>query len=186
MDHLLRNQVSRRAIIAVAGLTFFRRAFGATAQAADAPTIVDRFDYLSNNGNSNCSAAFLKSIPTMPATARIQGSCCSPMARKRYGEQVDGLRKYRDIPEIPPDPYDIPAGIAQKSLAAYDIALNADEQRAYDSAMAHAEEKGPCCCQCWRWRVFGGLGKSLIRERGFTGAQVTEIWNLSNGCGGDA
>jgi hypothetical protein len=26
----------------------------------------------------------------------------------------------------------------------------------------------------------------LIREHGFTGEQVTQVWNLSDGCGGDA
>jgi len=50
--------------------------------------------------------------------------------------------------------------------------------------MDHSEEKGPCCCQCWRWKMYGGLAKYLIRERHFTGEQVTEIWNLSDGCGG--
>jgi hypothetical protein len=31
---------------------------------------------------------------------------------QRYGEQVQALVKYSAIPEIPPDPYDIPAGDA--------------------------------------------------------------------------
>ena len=31
----------------------------------------------------------------------------------------------------------------------------------------------------------GGLGKYLIKTRGFTGEQVTQVWNLSDGCGGD-
>ena len=186
MTHNSQNGVSRRALVVSAGIALFHFSSGMPAQAADAASLDERFDFLSKNGNSTCSTAFLKSIPTMPATARIQGSCCSPMERKRYREQLQGLTKYQDIPEIPPDPYDIAAGIAQKSLASYDIALNADEQRAYDYAIEHSDEKGPCCCQCWRWRVFGGLGKTLIRDRGFTGEQVTEIWNLSNGCGGDA
>jgi hypothetical protein len=51
--------------------------------------------------------------------------------------------------------------------------------------MQHSDEKGPCCCQRWRWRVYGGLGKFLIREHRFTGEQLVEVWNLSNGCGGD-
>ena len=108
--------VSRRALVAGAGIALLRRAFAGSAFAADAPTLDERFDHLSNNGNSNCTTAFLKSIPTMPASARIQGSCCSPMERKRYGEQIEGLTKYREIPEIPPDPYDIAAAIAQKAL----------------------------------------------------------------------
>jgi hypothetical protein len=32
----------------------------------------------------------------------------------------------------------------------------------------------------------GGLGKLLVHEHGFTGEQLTHVWNLSNGCGGDS
>ena len=150
------------------------------------PAISERFDYLSANGNSNCSIAFLEAISSMPMTARLQGSCCSQMDLARYAKQIDGLKKYKDIAAIPTDPYDIPAGLAQQALANYDLTLTPAEQKAYDYAMAHSEEKGPCCCRCWRWKVYGGLAKYLIRNRGFTGPQVTEFWDLSNGCGGAA
>ena len=151
----------------------------ATDQALD-----KRFQYLSTNGNSNCSAAFLRSISTMPIVARLQGSCCSPMEAKRYREQIEGLKKYAAYSEIPADPYDIEAGIAQKLLAADELELTSEEQAAYDYAMSNSEEKGPCCCRCWRWRVYSGLAKTLVHDRHFTGEQVTEVWNLSNGCGG--
>lgn len=151
-----------------------------------APEIAEKFKDLSQNGNSNCSLEFMNSISSMPPMTRLKGSCCSPMALHRYGEQIEGLKRYREIPIIPPDPYDVNAGLAKPLLASYDLPLNADEQRAYDYAMQHAEEKGPCCCQCWRWHVFGGLGKLLIHEHGFTGEQVTQVWNLSDGCGGDS
>ena len=143
-----------------------------------------RFDYLSNNGNSSCSPSFEESIPSMPDDARLQGSCCSPMDLSRYGEQVEGLKKYKDIPEIPPDPYDVQAGGAKTLLTYYDLELTPEEQKAYDYAMQNSDEKGPCCCQCWRWEVYGGLGKHLIRDYGFTGEEVTEVWNLADGCGG--
>ncbi|MCI0429307.1 MAG: hypothetical protein L0210_02010 [Rhodospirillales bacterium] len=149
------------------------------------PATVERFDYLSTHGNSNCSTAFMNSIATMPVTARLQGSCCSPMSLGRYGKQIEGLKKYSTYAEIPADPYDVPAGLAQRALANYDLALGTDEQRAYAYAMANSEEKGPCCCKCWRWHVYGGLAKLLIREHHFTGERVTEVWNLSDGCGGD-
>jgi hypothetical protein len=156
----------------------------ARAETAIDPATAERFDYLSTHGNSNCSTAFMKSIPTMPVTVRLQGSCCDPMDFKRYARQVEGLKKFADIAEIPPDPYDIPAGLAQKATAGYDMELNPEEQKAYDYAMASAAEKGPCCCKCWRWHVYGGLAKRLIRDRHFTGEQVTEVWNRSDGCGG--
>ncbi len=143
-----------------------------------------KFDLLSTNGNSSCSGAFTQSIDGMPDTGRLQGSCCSPMDMHRYTEQVTGLEKYKDIPEIPSDPYDIDAGLAKKLKAYYDTPLAVKEQEAYDYAMANSNEKGPCCCKCWRWYVYGGLGKLLIQKYNFTGEQVTEIWNLSDGCGG--
>ena len=142
------------------------------------------FELLSKHGNSSCSAAFKQSIPNMSRVARIQGSCCSEMVFSHYSQQIADLKKYADITDIPADPYDIPGGLAAKLLASDDIELTPAEQQAYDYAMANSNEKGPCCCQCWRWHVYGGLAKLMIREHGFTGAQVTDLWNLSDGCGG--
>ena len=156
------------------------------AFAAEDAELMSRFEHLSQNGNSNCSRAFLDSIATMPVTARLKGSCCSPMDAHRYIEQIKALRKYADVSAIPPDPYDIPAGLARKAMAYFDLELSTAEQPAYDHAMANSDEKGPCCCQCWRWQAYGGLGKLLIREHGYSGLQVTDVWNLSSGCGGGA
>jgi hypothetical protein len=147
--------------------------------------LAEKFNYLSRNGNSSCSAAFRQLIPSMPDTRRLQGSCCSPMSWHRYTEQVKGLQKYRTISEIPPDPYDIEVNLAKRLMSYYDMELTLEEQKAYDYAMENSEEKGPCCCKCWRWYVYGGLGKYLIHKYKFTGQQVAEVWNLSDGCGGD-
>ena len=149
------------------------------------PALVERFEHLSVNGNSNCSRAFMESITAMSPMARLQGSCCSPMSLHRYAEQVEGLKKYKDIAEIPTDPYDVEAGLAQKAMTNYDLELAPEEQEAYDYAMANSDEGGPCCCRCWRWRTYGGLAKLLIRTHGLTGEQVTEVWDLSDGCGGE-
>lgn len=157
-----------------------------TLRSYDDEALMKRFEYLSSNGNSSCSGAFMDSVRTMPVIARLQGSCCAPMDAHRYVEQVRALRAYAHVAEIPPDPYDVPAGLASELMAQYDAVLTPDQQAAYDVAMENSDEKGPCCCGCWRWYVFGGLAKQLIRERGFTGEQVTEVWNLSNGCGGGA
>jgi len=145
-----------------------------------------KFDELSKNGNSSCSASFRNSIAAMDDNKMLKGSCCSPMVLSRYTEQVNGLKKYKDIPEIPSDPYDIEAELAKKLAAYYDsIRLTPEQQKAYNYAMEHSMEKGPCCCKCWRWNVYGGLGKYLIQHYNFTGEQVTEIWNFSDGCGGN-
>lgn len=157
-----------------------------SAVAAEDPGLASRFKDLSQNGNSTCSAKFTDSIATMPAISRIKGSCCSPMEMKRYVEQVNGLAKYRDIVIIPQDPYDIPVATAQQAASYYDFKLSGDEQKTYDYAMANSNEKGPCCCQCWRWKVYGGLAKYLIHEHAFAGKQIVDVWNLSDGCGGGA
>src|SRR3546814_4418591 len=120
----------------------------------------------------------------MPAEARLQGSCCSPMDLHRYGEQVEGLKAFIDIDLIPPDPYDIPAPLAARLLQLDETALTPQQQAAYDDAMRNSNEGGPCCCRCWRWAVYGGLAKHLIRDRGFSGEQIARIWDLSDGCGG--
>jgi len=149
-----------------------------------------KFEELSQNGNSSCSGTFKNSITAMPDGARLQGSCCSPMSIHRYAEQIEGLQKFKsnssqNIAEIPDNPYDIEAGLAKRLISYYDIKLTPEEQVAYDYAMLNSSEKGPCCCKCWRWYVYGGLGKYLIKNQGFTGEQITELWNLSDGCGGD-
>ncbi len=154
-----------------------------TAQAAE-DEIVKRFEFLSQNGNSSCSAEFLNSIASIPDTARLQGSCCGPMDLHRYREQITGLKAHAAIAEIPPDPYDIEAGLAKRLLPAYNIELEPEQQKAYDQAMSLSSEKGPCCCECWRWHVYGGLGKLLIRDRAFDGVKLARLWDLSGGCGG--
>ncbi|MDP3735146.1 MAG: hypothetical protein Q8R39_01825 [bacterium] len=149
-----------------------------------------QFEALSEGGNSSCSGEFKNSIADMPDGERIRGSCCTPMEVHRYSEQIEGLKKFKavggqNIAEIPDDPYDIDAQLAERLIAYYDLELTAEEQQAYDYAMLYSNEKGPCCCRCWRWFVYGGLGKYLIQNHGFTGEQLTELWNLSDGCGGD-
>jgi hypothetical protein len=163
--------------------------FSSLKQDGSPPLVADtalaaKFDMLSKNGNSSCSGTFNSSIDSMPDTGRLQGSCCSPMDIHRYEEQVNGLKKFKDIPEIPSDPYDIDVSLAKKLKAYYDVELTPEQQKEYDYAMTNSNEKGPCCCKCWRWYVYGGLGKLLIQKYNFTGEQVTEIWNLSDGCGG--
>lgn len=169
----------------VAGGVYWRSQLNVSVPSFANDALAARFEVLSKSGNSSCSATFTDSIAAMADSARLHGSCCSPMDKHRYMEQIEGLRKYSHIPEIPPDPYDVSVALAKKLQANYDsIELTPDQQREYDYAMENSHEKGPCCCKCWRWYVYGGLGKLLIQQYGFTGEQVTEIWNLSDGCGG--
>jgi hypothetical protein len=153
-------------------------------EVADEAALKKRFEFLSQNTNVDCSAKFEASIATMPPDARLQGSCCAPMDESRYRQQLNGLRNYSEIAEVPPDPYDISAPLAHKLMGYYDLVLSKEEQAAYDFAMEHSDMQGPCCCKCWRWKVYGGLGKYLIRTRNYTGQQVTDLWNVGQGCGG--
>lgn len=173
------------AVLLIGGAWYvsFSKKNGGSIPLADT-ALAAKFDELSKNGNSSCSGTFAQSIDGMNDMTQLKGSCCSPMDMHRYEEQVEGLRKYKNIPEIPSNPYDINAGLAKKLKSYYDAPLTPDEQKAYDYAMANSKEKGPCCCKCWRWYIYGGLGKLLIQKYHFTGLQVTEIWNLSDGCGG--
>jgi len=68
-------------------------------------------------------------------------------------QQIEGLKKYADIAEVPPDPYDISAPLAHTLMGYYTLALNKEKQAAYDYAMQHSDMQGPCCCKCWRWKV---------------------------------
>ncbi len=170
--------------LTITAAAFLPLLFSASFAASD--EVREKFEYLSKNGNSNCAKAFLNSIAKMPANWRLQGSCCTEMSLHRYREQLEGLRAFSQFPEVPPNPYDVEAGLAARLLAAYDMELSAPQLAIYNAAQEKSDEKGPCCCKCWRWHVFGGLGKSLIRDRDFDAAQVAHVWNLSDGCGGDS
>jgi hypothetical protein len=188
---MFRDEFTRRRIvtliIALTAAVSFGPLCSRQASAEDnGADLKRRFEALSQHGNVECSVQFEKSIATMPADGRLQGSCCAPMDEARYRQQIEGLKKYADIAEVPPDPYDISARLAHTLMGYYTSALNKDEQAAYDYAMEHSDMQGPCCCKCWRWKVYGGLGKYLIRTRHYTGQQLTDLWNVGQGCGGAA
>ncbi len=175
-------------IVIPLGLNFFisnQAQNSPASQLAQKDPLKEKFDYLSSHGNSSCSGDFLTSIPTMADNARLECSCCSAMVFSKYKTQVEGLKKYSSIPQIPADPYDIPASLA-KELLNYDktITPTADEQKVLDKAVADSPEKGYCCCKCWRWYVYEGLSKYLVHNNHFTSSQITDILANSDGCGG--
>lgn len=182
-DPLASVRHSRRDALILAFFSLFTSPRLAMA-AAQAGT-EEKFHYLSKNGNSNCSSQFRDSLLMMSPPARIQGSCCGPMALHRYKEQIEGLKEYAKFPEIPPDPYDIDSGFAARMLKEYTVELNRVYLAKYNTAMELSAEGGPCCCKCWRWEVLGGMGKVLIRDRQIDGKMLAKIWDLTDGCGGD-
>src|SRR5258708_5944890 len=135
---------------------------------------------------NNCGLA-PASVESMPDDARIQGSCCQAMDLQHYQAQVEELKKYSSIPQIPSDPYDVPVSLVKQNLA-YDntILLTIDQQAIYDQATQMADDKGPCCCKCWRWYSNEGQAKYLISQLHWSAIQVATAWNAEEGCGGPA
>jgi hypothetical protein len=143
-----------------------------------------RFAFLSHQTSNTCNLQ-ASGLAAMPATARLQGSCCSPMVYASYVKQIHELARYSDS-DIPRDPYDMSVPLARKLIAYNEQILLTDaQQRTYNAAMRKAEEGGPCCCHCWRWTAFEGQAKVLIVRRRYTADQLAELWDAEDGCGGD-
>lgn len=104
---------------------------------------------------------------------------------RHYQQQVEGLKKYAEIPQIPIDPYDVPVSLA-KQLFDYQqtIQLTPAQQAVYDEAAKISKEGGPCCCRCWRWTAFDGQARYLITQMNWSSQQIAELWDLEDGCGG--
>lgn len=121
-----------------------------------------------------------------PSGSSMQGSCCSPMDMKKYVSQVNGLKKYAAIPQIPPDPYDISITSGKQMLGWYDnIQLTPAQQSVYDAAQKMTADHGWCCCQCWAWYTHAGLAKYLITQHNYTTQQLVDVTNLEDCCGGN-
>lgn len=155
-----------------------------TPQVAAEAGSPEKFEYLAVQTSNSCSLQ----APTLESysdTTSLQGSCCSRMDLHRYQEQVEGLKQYSGVSQVPQDPYDIPVSLA-KELLGYqkNIQLTAQEQAVYDEAVKLSHEGGPCCCKCWRWTAFEGQAKFLITRYNFDANQIAGVWDLEDGCGG--
>jgi hypothetical protein len=75
-----------------------------------------------------------------------------------------------------------------RRLLRYDetISLSAAQRSIYRRAMNMCEQKGPCCCPCWRWNAFRGLSKHLLVRRRWPAARLAELVDALEGCGGPA
>ena len=144
----------------------------------------EKFNYLVNQTSNGCGLQ-RQSVFNYLDNQRIQGSCCSRMDLHAYQEQIEGLKKYKDISFIPPDPYDVSAAQAKVAYGFLDkIKLSSSQQSIYNEAMKTSMEGGPCCCKCWHWDAYEGLAKKLIVSYGWSSEQVAELWDLSDACGG--
>lgn len=120
----------------------------------------------------------------MDGGMRLQGSCCFPMDEARYEEQLRDLDRYRRGWVVPNDPYDVPVALVKRLLTYRGIALDPRERATYQRATELSEQRGPCCCPCWRWEAFKGQAHFLLARRDWSAEQVAALWDLEEGCGG--
>ncbi|MBS1893178.1 MAG: hypothetical protein JST59_17915 [Actinobacteria bacterium] len=147
--------------------------------------VADHFAELAGAQTNRCNLAATE-LRQMPMGARLQGSCCFPMDRARYRQQLRGLRAYRQTGLVPSDPYDVSVRLAQRLLGYRKIALDWREAAIYTRATKLSSLGGPCCCPCWRWQAFKGQARFLIARRHFSAAEIAKHWGLEEGCGGPA
>ncbi len=143
-----------------------------------------KFAFLAHQTSNSCGLQ-PSAIAGISTRMRMQGSCCFPMNLGAYRSQVQGLRAYVAVSEIPRDPYDVPVSLV-KTLLAYDraISLSPAQTQIYSRAMHMSRLKGPCCCRCWRWYAFRGLSKHLIADLRWRPAPIATMVDLLEGCGG--
>ena len=144
----------------------------------------ERFAYLARQHSNRCDLQ-ARELMRRGGDGRLQGSCCSPMDEHAYVEQARALRRYAGIGQIPPDPYDVKVALAQRLLRYQaDIHLSRPDRSIYTRAMEMSDEKGPCCCRCWRWTAVEGLSKYLIAKRGWEPPRLARLVDAVEGCGG--
>ena len=113
----------------------------------------------------------------------LGGQCCGAMKdTKEYHEQLKKLQVYKNIPDVPLNPYKTPVELAKKWID-YDKATNltSKEQEVFNQALSISKE-GPCCCKCWHYYVNEGIEKKLIKDNGFDAKQIADYWNVSSIC----
>ena len=144
-----------------------------------------RFTYLA--GQSNRCDLDWREIGSMPSDQRLQGSCCQAMDDTHYRRQVTALRRSRAVALVPRDPFDISVALAKRLLhLRAQVKLTPAQQGTYRQGMADSPEHGPCCCHCWRWQAFSGLGKYLVAERHWPAHRLAALIGDLDGCGGSA
>ncbi len=114
----------------------------------------------------------------------LGGQCCGAMKdTKEYHGQLQKLQSYKDIPDIPLNPYKTPVELAKKWID-YDksTTLTEDEQKIFNQALSLSKE-GPCCCKCWHYYVNEGIAKKMIKDKAWTAQQVAQFWDNSSICG---
>lgn len=173
------------AVLAVNLTTADSQRSASSGRVLAATPAADRFPDLARAHSNRCDLAAAQ-LEQMPAHMRLQGSCCFPMDLARYGQQLRGLRPYRQSGLVPRDPYDVSVGLAKRLLRYRGIELGRRELATYRQATKLSSLGGPCCCPCWRRQAFKGQARYLIARGHFSAVRVAALWGLEEGCGGPA
>ena len=113
----------------------------------------------------------------------LGGQCCGAMKDlSEYSEELKNLQQYKNIPDVPMNPYKTPVAIAKKWID-YDNAttLTPAQQMLMDQAMKLSKE-GPCCCKCWHYFVNEGIAKKMIKDYHYSAQQIAAYWDTSSIC----
>ena len=113
----------------------------------------------------------------------LGGQCCGAMKDlSEYNKELQNLQQYKNIPDVPMNPYKTPIAIAKKWID-YDNAttLTPQEQTIMDQAMKTSKE-GPCCCNCWHYFVNEGIAKKMIKDYHYGAQQIAAYWDTSSIC----
>ncbi len=114
----------------------------------------------------------------------LGGQCCGALMdlAERHAN-LEKLQAFKNIPDVPLDPFHTPIEIAKKWID-YDknTVLSPEEQKIYDEAMKLSKE-GPCCCKCWHYYVDEGVAKKMIKDYHYSAQQVADFWDASDICG---
>jgi hypothetical protein len=151
-----------------------------TKQLGQVPEVLEQLDNLTISCNG--PDVIMKLPDTFP---NMGGQCCGAVySVTMVNKQIDGLKKFSFIPNVPPNPYNISVQQVKKMLA-YDrnTSLTSEQQKILEQAAKLSEDGGPCCCRCWHWYFNEGVAKELITTYNFDAEQVAEFYNLSDTCG---
>lgn len=113
----------------------------------------------------------------------LGGQCCGGMKdTTEYHAQLQKLQTYKNIPDIPLNPYKTSVELAKKWID-YDkgTTLSQNQQQVFNQALNISKE-GPCCCKCWHYYVNEGIAKKMIQDKGWRAQQVAQFWNNSSIC----
>jgi hypothetical protein len=150
-----------------------------TEKLGQVPAVLEQLDSLTISCNGP------DDIMKLPDTfTNMGGQCCGVLTNMtEYNEQIEGLKKFSYIPDVPSNPYNISIQHVKKILS-YDkyTPLTSEQQTVLEQAAEMAAE-GPCCCKCWHWYFNEGVAKELIIKYSFKAEQVAEFYDLSDTCG---